>query len=511
MRAKSQRSNKPSKAEDALEAKIRKKNAAAASTSRRSRRDSEEEKVEEGLSVSDESSEVSEDEMERGYKSSKSRSRGGGGGGGVASGVPVANNDGNDEEQLFTRGGGDVRNRPPQARQQQQLDPLRQAEIEKQKNKKEVNKRFADLHETGQWGGLSKWEKYGICLFSLGAIIAAIVLGVQFGRGPNLPPTPPPTSSPSKSPSAAPSAAPTLEPTTVDHREPAGLEAMRGASPKLTLPQTAEELIGAKERSASTPQELAAEYVLYDDPMELAVRDPRFLERYALVVFYFQNGGCSGDWIKDTNWMEGGDHCDGWFGIVCTAKGRVQEIGLSANYVTGKIPLEFGVMDELSTLDLSNNALEGEVPAKALQMSQLYSIQLNNNMLVGDFPFEDVKKEGSILDVLWIQENIGLEGTITDAYCPMNSITLDCENFNPQPIYYEDSYYDNLPVQPDGTPDVRHGRTKFEIECLENTGSFPAEYTCNFDPPEPFTKPAPNGTSAQVPAPTVCGTPAAGG
>mmetsp|Transcript_33798 Transcript_33798/g.62199 ORF Transcript_33798/g.62199 Transcript_33798/m.62199 type:complete len:213 (+) Transcript_33798:306-944(+) len=52
MRAKSKREKTSSKAEDALEAKIRKKNAAASSSSRRAERSlEEEEKVEEGFSV----------------------------------------------------------------------------------------------------------------------------------------------------------------------------------------------------------------------------------------------------------------------------------------------------------------------------------------------------------------------------------------------------------------------------------------------------------------------------
>mmetsp|Transcript_26637 Transcript_26637/g.48006 ORF Transcript_26637/g.48006 Transcript_26637/m.48006 type:complete len:98 (+) Transcript_26637:508-801(+) len=76
-----------------------------------------------------------------------------------------------------------------------------------------------------------------------------------------------------------------MAPTDVSRREITGLELiMSAASPKLTLPQTPQELEGAKTRTDSKPQELAAEFVLYDDPMELPARDPRFMERYALVV-----------------------------------------------------------------------------------------------------------------------------------------------------------------------------------------------------------------------------------
>ncbi|KAL7540341.1 hypothetical protein ACHAXR_011800, partial [Thalassiosira sp. AJA248-18] len=458
----------------------------------------EEEKVEEGLSVSTESDE------EMGYNNnSRVASRGG-----VASGVPVTSSQtSGDSNALFTRGGGDVRSRPPPTAAQQQaaLDPLRQAEIAKQKNKKNVNDRYADLHETGQWGGLSKWEKYGICLLTLGAIVAAIVLGIQFGSGG--PKTPEPTMQPTKSPTMSPSTSPTMNPTDVEYREYTGLELMDAASPKLTLPQTPEELVGAKTREDSTPQELAAEFVLYDDPQELPARDPRFMERYALAVFYYQNGGCVGDWITKSNWLTG-DHChDNWHGIVCDLKNRTIAVNLSKNFITGKIPIEFAQLMELSTLDLSNNAMVGPVPAEALSLRNMFTIQLNNNKLTGEFPFQEVKEGAIILDNLWIQENPQLSGTITESYCQLNTITLDCDNFITPPITDPPQ-----PVYPVEDP-TDSGYTNFELNCLVEAGRKPSEYTCNFDDPEPFTKSpvaAPTNVFGGAPTPAICGTPAVG-
>jgi len=522
VRAKQNREKKnnssKSAAEDAVEAKIRKKMrnkmeaASARAESRQRPVDREEEKIEEGLS-----DDYSDDD---GYSNSRSKKSAN-----INSGIsiqtssqppPPAATDA-DGNALFTRGGGDVRNRPPPSQNQQQaLDPLREAQTTKEKNKKKVNPKFADFHETGQWGGLSNWEKYGICLLILGAIVAAIVFWFQFGRS-NVEDTPPPTKYPTSSPSVSPSASPTGAPTDTTYRETFGLGLMTNASPKLTLPKDPEELKGAKNNVDSTPQELAAEFVLYDDPMNLNARDPRFMERYALVVFYYQNGGCAGDWITRTKWLEvpppedsdgddseagsssssssSADHC-GWYGIVCDLKKRVIEVNLSKNYVTGEIPMEFGQLLQLSTLDLSNNALVGEVPAVALSMKNMFTIQLNNNMLEGEFPFEEVKKGAYILDNLWIQENTELNGAITEAYCELNSITLDCDNFDPQPTY---------PVEDNG------GLTTFEINCpMENPRS-PKEYTCNFDDPVPFTKSPAVAGATNVPATspaTVCGTPA---
>lgn len=505
LEAKMRAKKKREKAEDALEAKIRKKNEAAAAAAESSRRpaDLEEEKVEEGFYSASSASSADEFDEERGG--------GGGGRRGAAAvdrGVPVTSAPATGDRaarpdrdsldasgnRLFTRGGGDVRDRPPPGQQQEVMDPLRAAELEKQKNKKQVNSKFADMHETGQWGALNKYEKYGICALTLGAVVTAIVVGVIFGRD-TTPPTPSPTRAPSLAPSRSPSTSPTMAPTDVTYRQTFGLELMIEASPKLTLPQTPEELVGAKEDATSTPQELAAEFILHDDTMDIPARDPRFMERYALVVFYYQNGGCVGDWTSGDGWLTSLDHCE-WYGVVCDLKKRVIELNQSGNYVTGKIPMELGQLLELSTLDLSNNAMVGQVPVEAVSMRKMYTIQLNNNMLTGEFPFEEVKKGAIILDNLWIQENTELGGAITEAYCAMNSVTLDCDNFGPQPTYPVE--YDNVALESEGY-------TTYQIDCITDVGKIPGEYTCNFDPPQPFPR-----VSTPPQTMPVCGTPAAG-
>lgn len=299
-----------------------------------------------------------------------------------------------------------------------------------------------------------------------------------------------------------------MVPTDLEYREAHGLELMQAASPKLTLPQSPEELQGAKTREDSTPQELAGEFVLYDDPLDLPAREPQFMERYALAVLYYQNGGCSGDWVSATSWMTGTDHCEGkWHGVVCDLRGRVIEVNLSRNYVTGKIPVELSALGELGTLDLSNNAMVGAVPAAALSMPKMYTIQLNNNGFEGEFPFEEVKQGAEILDNLWIQENTQLTGNIVDSYCLMNTVTLDCENFDPSPVYPTEPKYPDM-----GT------LTTFEEDCVDRVARYPSEYTCNFDDPLPYTKPpspAEGGEDSTqlfvpAPAPAICGTPAAG-
>jgi len=103
--------------------------------------------------------------------------------------------------------------------------------------------------------------------------------------------------------------------------------------------------------------------------------------------------------------------------------------------------------------------------------------------------------------VLWIQENTDLKGTITDAYCAMDSVTLDCDNFEPQPTYPKS--YENPAFEAEGY-------TTFQVNCLVEVGQVPREYTCNFGEPNPYVRPEANETvPAPAPSPpAVCGTPA---
>mmetsp|Transcript_18172 Transcript_18172/g.41762 ORF Transcript_18172/g.41762 Transcript_18172/m.41762 type:complete len:471 (+) Transcript_18172:294-1706(+) len=453
MKSKRKQAKKAKSMENALEAKIRKKKAAEA----------EEEKMEESVGFTS-----GQDDEEYGRKIKAKEAEAGG-------------------SHLFTSGGGDVRNRPRQQLQQNQpaVDPLRAAQQERDANKKEMNSRFQDLHSTGQWGALGKVEKYCICLLGLGAIGAAIYFGLRFSGG-GAGKTPSPTQQPTKSPTASPSAAPSMEPTGPSYRAEYAFELMTAASPKLTLPQTPDELVGASNDPSSTPQELAAEFILYDDELEIQARDPRFMERYALSVFYYQNGGCELSWFTSTNWGSG-EHCN-WHGVVCNLQNRVVEINLGSNNVSGKLPVEFSQLLELGTMDLSNNRLSGRVSSESLSMPKMFTIQLNSNLLTGEFPFIEIKSEGAILDTLWIQENIQLSGSIPESYCTMGSVTLDCDNFKPQPTFLDDG----------------SSTTTFQAQCLEEVGAQPREFTCNDETSSPVSVPVPS------PSDRICGVPAAG-
>ena len=386
LREKKKKEQAAAAAEDALEAKIRAKQKAADGELD----DDDGDRIEEGRSITnDKSMDKKPAARSSSKKSNKSKS---------STGAAAPSGMMDTSSPLFAGGGGDVRNQPPPSlaeKQQPEVDPLRALEEQKKKNAKQINPRYAELRETGQWGGLSKWGKYGLCVLALVAVGVAIGLGVKFTNEAR---TDPPTGAPSTSPTGSPSASPTLMPTDETYRTTYGLEIIAASSPPLALRvDTPEELIGASTDSTATPQEIAAEFVLYDDELSIPARDPRFLERYALSVFYYINGGCSGDWIDTTNWMDANkDHCE-WYGVICDLQGRVTELAMAGNYVTGELIMELSQMKEMSTMDLSNNRMEGAVLLDALKIPTLYTLRLSNNNFSGDFPFDRLLEGSPIL------------------------------------------------------------------------------------------------------------------
>ncbi|XP_066334829.1 receptor-like protein EIX2 [Miscanthus floridulus] len=61
-------------------------------------------------------------------------------------------------------------------------------------------------------------------------------------------------------------------------------------------------------------------------------------------------------------------------------------IDLSSNDLTGEIPEEIVVLDELVNLNLSRNHLTGVIPKKIGEMQSLQSLDLSRNMLSGEIP-----------------------------------------------------------------------------------------------------------------------------
>ena len=108
-------------------------------------------------------------------------------------------------------------------------------------------------------------------------------------------------------------------------------------------------------------------------------------DRAALVELYNATGGAS--WTNNTNWLSDRPIRE-WYGVSTDPDGRVSELFLSGNQLTGEIPTELGSLSNLETLSLGGNQLTGEIPTELGNFSNLETLDLGGNQLTGEIPTE---------------------------------------------------------------------------------------------------------------------------
>ena len=74
----------------------------------------------------------------------------------------------------------------------------------------------------------------------------------------------------------------------------------------------------------------------------------------------------------------------GWLPLNATFSLRY----LSGNDLTGTLPTELGLMQELDLLDVGQNFLTGQIPAEIVAMSSLKILWLSSNQLTGTISTE---------------------------------------------------------------------------------------------------------------------------
>ena len=102
-------------------------------------------------------------------------------------------------------------------------------------------------------------------------------------------------------------------------------------------------------------------------------------DRAALVVFYLQTDGLK--WTDNTNWLSD-EPLSEWYSVSTDGQGRVEELSLSANGLTGTIGAELGVLTRLTGLYLNgNNGLTGTIPPELENLTQLQVFDIRNTGL----------------------------------------------------------------------------------------------------------------------------------
>ena len=109
-----------------------------------------------------------------------------------------------------------------------------------------------------------------------------------------------------------------------------------------------------------------------------------FADRDALATLYHALDGPN--WNLNDNWLSNAPLRD-WYGVTIGA-GRVVELDLSQNQLSGQIPADVGRLTGLTELDLFGNQLTGEIPPAIGDLDKVTRLSLWANQLSGSIPAE---------------------------------------------------------------------------------------------------------------------------
>ena len=107
------------------------------------------------------------------------------------------------------------------------------------------------------------------------------------------------------------------------------------------------------------------------------------MDRAALVALYDATGGAN--WTINTNWSTTAALSE-WYGVTTDVDGRVTELDLADNNLSGEIPAKLGELTSLQFLYLNQNMLSGEIPVELGSLTGLRILYLWGNELSGAIP-----------------------------------------------------------------------------------------------------------------------------
>ena len=145
-------------------------------------------------------------------------------------------------------------------------------------------------------------------------------------------------------------------------------------------------------------------------------------DRAALVALYHATNGDS--WSNRYNWLTD-EPLGEWYGVLTDDSGRVVDLDLSGNKLSGTIPPELGHLANLELLNLSQNELKGEIPSELGDLSNLEQLYLHNMTYWGDLTGTIPPELGKLskLERLYLSDN-KLRGAIPSELGDLSNLEL---------------------------------------------------------------------------------------
>ena len=104
----------------------------------------------------------------------------------------------------------------------------------------------------------------------------------------------------------------------------------------------------------------------------------------ALIDLYNSTAGAN--WLKNSNWATAAPVAS-WNGVV-SRLGRVQQLYLPYNNLTGPIPSSLGNLQTAIYIEFSSNQITGVIPSSFGNLQSLLQLDMSSNQLTGNIPTE---------------------------------------------------------------------------------------------------------------------------